>query len=67
MKVCDIPVAKQNFRQRHGQGLNETQINPVEKDGMDELKFDLSKPPQMDEKELNCFFDWIQNEVNIFE
>jgi hypothetical protein len=64
--VCDIPVAKQNFRQRHGHGLIYIQAKD-ENDDKSELKFDVDCPPQMDDRELNCFFEWIQNDEKVFE
>jgi hypothetical protein len=66
MTVCDIPVAKQNFRQRHGHGLIYIQAKN-ENDDIGELKFDVDYLPQMDDTELNCFFEWIQNYEKIFE
>ena len=66
--VCDIPVARQNFRQRHGHGLIETFIeNSCKNDGIEEMNFGLCNLPQIDEKELNCFFEWFQSDGNIFE
>ena len=69
--VCDIPVAKQNFRQRHGHGLIESIKTKMENssghDDIEELDFASYSLPQMEEKELNCFLEWIRNDGNIFE
>jgi len=69
--VCNIPVAKQNFRQRHGHGLIETFMTKIENscknDDIEEMNFGLYNLPQIDERELNCFFEWFQSDGNIFE
>ena len=36
-------------------------------DDIEELNFDFYNLPQIDEKELNCFFEWFQSDGNIFE
>jgi hypothetical protein len=68
--VCDIPVAKQNFRQRHGHGLIDTSTTKETKqheyNGIDGLSSAFRNLPVMDEKELECFFEWIQNDENVF-
>jgi hypothetical protein len=68
--VCDIPVAKQNFRQRHGHGLIDTlttrKVNKVIINDIHILNSSLRNLPELEEKELQCFFEWIQKDGNVF-
>jgi hypothetical protein len=68
--VCDIPVAKQNFRKRHGHGLEVAYHGKANfflgHDDYKDINF-FNCLPKMDENELTCFFDWIQHDENIFE
>jgi hypothetical protein len=70
LKVCDAPVAKQNFYQRHGHDLIQTirKKRKIDEEDADlfELSSCLSRLPPVDGKELSCFFDWIQDSEDIF-
>ena len=70
LKVCDTPVAKQNFYQRHGHGLIESfrTLKKIDEENADlaELSSCLPSSPPLDGAELASFFDWIQNSDDIF-
>jgi hypothetical protein len=70
VQVCDAPVAKQNFYQRHGHGVIENlgTLKKIDEENADlaELSYCLSNLPPLDDAELDIFIDWIQNNEDIF-